>query len=198
MEDVMKKAIEKLEGIGLDIVVVMPEQCSNFYSLAKHLKVTPEQPWFIHNNKKHFLMFDPPHLIKSVRNNLIKYSLKFGQDVATWNDIEIVYYKDSSLPIRSTLKLTERCIHPNNFQKLKVKLATQVMCHTVADAICMYVCVGSLPPTATGTAELIEKFDSVFDCVNSSTLHSTKKMKCAINDQTTHIKFMKEAMDFIK
>ena len=67
MEDVMKEAIEKFEGIGLDIVVVMSDQGSNFYSLAQRLQVSPEQPWFIHNNKMYFLMFDPPHLIKSVR-----------------------------------------------------------------------------------------------------------------------------------
>ena len=81
---------------------------------------------------------------------------------------------------------------------MKVKFPTQVMSHTVAAAICMYVSLGLLPPTAMGTSELIEKFDSVFDCVNSSTLHSTKKLKCAISDQTTHIAFMKEAMGLIK
>ena len=198
MEDVMKEAIDKLEGIGLDIVVVMSDQGSNFYSLAQRLQVSPEQPWFIHNNTTYFLVFDPPHLIKSVRNNLMKYSLRFDQNVAKWKDIEVVFEKDSSLPIRSTPKLTEKHIHPNNFQKMKVKLATQVMSHTVAAAICMYVSLGLLPPTAMGTAELIEKFDSVFDCVNSSTSHSTKKLKCAISDQTTHIAFMKEAMGFIK
>ena len=106
--------------------------------------------------------------------------------------------KNSSLPIRSTPKLTEKHIHPNNFQKMKVKLATQVLSHTVAASLCMHVSVGALPSTAMGTAEFIQKFDSVFDCVNSSTLHSTKKFKCALTDQTTHQKFMKEAISFIK
>ena len=198
MEDLMKEAINKLEGIGLDVVVVMSDQGSNFHSLAKRLKVTPDQPWLIHNNKMYFLMFDPPHLIKCVRNNLMKYSFQFGQHVATWKDIEAVYEKDSSLPIRSTPKLTEKQIHPNNFQKMKVKLATQVLSHTVAASLCMHVSVGALPSSAMGTAEFIQKFDSVFDCVNSSTLHSTKKIKCALTDQTTHQKFMKEAISFIK
>ena len=198
MEDLMKEAIDKLESIGLDVVVVMSDQGSNFHSLAKRLNVSPDQPWFIHNNKMYFLMFDPPHLIKCVRNNLMKYSFQFGQHVATWKDIEAIYEKDSSLPIRSTPKLTEKHIHPNNFQKMKVKLATQVLSHTVAASLCMHVSVGALPSTAMGTAEFIQKFDSVFDCVNSSTLHSTKKFKCALTDQTTHQKFMKEAISFIK
>lgn len=86
-------------------------------------------------------MFDPPHLIKCVRNNLMKYSFPFGQHVATWKDIEAIYEKDTSLPIRSTPKLTEKHIHPNNFQKMKVKLATQVLSHTVAASLCMHVWV---------------------------------------------------------
>ena len=101
MEDLVKEAIDKLECIGLDVVVVMSDQDSNFYSLAKRLNVTPEQSKFIHNNKKYFLMFDPPHLIKCVRNNLMKYSFKFDQHVATRKDIEAVNKKNSALPIQS-------------------------------------------------------------------------------------------------
>jgi hypothetical protein len=152
----------------------------------------------MHNGRKIFLMLDPPHLIKSVRNNLMKYSLRFGEHVASWKDIEAVYGRDSALPIRSAPKLTEKHIRPNNFNKMKVKLATQVLSHTVAATICMYVSVGALPPSAMGTAEFIERFDSIFDCVNSSTLHSTKVLKCALSDQTKHQEFMKESIGFIK
>ena len=198
MEDIVKEAIDKLECIGLNIVVVMSDQGSNFYSLATRLEVTPEKPWFVHNGRKIFLMFDPPHLIKSVRNNLIKYSFRFGEHVASWEDIEAVYSRDSALPIRSVPKLTEKHIRPNNFNKMKVKLATQVLSHTVAATICTYVSVGALPSSAMGTAEFIEKFDSTFDCVNSSSLQSTKVLKCALSDQTKHQDFMKEAIGFIK
>ena len=198
MEDIVKEAIDKLECIGLNIVVVMSDQGSNFYSLATCLEVTPEKPWFVHNGRKIFFMFDPPHLIKSVRNNLIKYSFRFGEHVASWEDIEAVYSRDAALPIRSVPKLTEKHIRPNNFNKMKVKLATQVLSHTVAATICTYVSVGALPSSAMGTAEFIEKFDSTFDCVNSASLQSTKVLKCALSDQTKHQDFMKEAIGFIK
>lgn len=198
MEDLVKEAIEKLDAIDLKVMVVMSDMGSNFYSLSNRLKITPERPWFMHNNKKYFLMFDPPHLLKCVRNNLKKYLFKFGQHVAKWKDIEDFYKKDAALPIRSAPKLTEKHIHPNNFNKMKVKYATQVLSHTVAASLCMYISVGALPSTAMGTAEFISKFDSVFDCVNSSTVHSTKKLKCALSDKTTHLSFIKEAITFIK
>lgn len=57
MEKLMKDASDKVEGIGLNVVVVMSDIGGNFQSLANHLGVTPERPWFIHNNNKYFLMF---------------------------------------------------------------------------------------------------------------------------------------------
>ena len=98
MEEPMKGAIDKVEGIGLKVVVVMSDLGSNFQSLANHLGVTPERPWFIHNQKKYFLMFDPPHLIKCIRNNLMKYTFKSDQYTAKWQDIEEFYTKDKELP----------------------------------------------------------------------------------------------------
>ena len=197
MEMLMKEAIDKLEGIGLTVVVVISDMGSNFQSLANHLNITPENPWFIHNNQKYFVMFDPPHLLKCVRNNLMKYPFKFGMYTASWKDIEKFYNNDNTLTIRTAPKLTEKHLHPNGFSKMKVKYATQVFSHTVAAAICTYVSTGKLPPSASGTAELLSMFDSLFDCVNSSTIHSTKKMKCAMSNATSHQGFLKEAIKFI-
>ena len=197
MEMLMKEAIDKLEGIGLTVVFVISDMGSNFQSLANHLNITPENPWFIHNNQKYFVMFDPPHLLKCVRNNLMKYPFKFGMYTASWKDIEKFYNNDNTLTIRTAPKLTEKHLHPNGFSKMKVKYATQVFSHTVAAAICTYVSTGKLPPSASGTAELLSMFDSLFDCVNSSTIHSTKKMKCAMSNATSHQGFLKEAIKFI-
>ena len=82
----MTDAIDEVEGTGLNIVVVTSDMGSNFHSLANHLGVTPERPWFIHNNKNYFLMFDPPHLLKSVCNNLMKCIFKFGNYTDQWKD----------------------------------------------------------------------------------------------------------------
>ena len=44
MEELMKDAIDKVQGIGLDVVVVMSDLGSNLQSLANHLGITPEKP----------------------------------------------------------------------------------------------------------------------------------------------------------
>ena len=123
-------------------MVVMSDMGSNFYSLSLRLKVTPESPCFMHNDK-YFLMFDPQHLLKCVQNNLMKYSFKLGQHIAKWKDIENFYNKDTALPIRAAPKLAEKYIRPNNFNKMKVKYATKILSHTVAASLCMYISVGA-------------------------------------------------------
>ena len=139
MEELMKDAIDKVEGIGLNGAVVMSDMGSNFQSLATHLGVTPEKPWFLHNGQKYFLMFDPPHLIKCIQNNLMNYKFQFGKCTAQWQDIVEFFNKDKKLPIRAAPKITEKHIRPNNFCKMKVKYATQILSHTVAASL-WYVC----------------------------------------------------------
>ena len=39
-------------------------------------------------------LFDTPHIIKVIRNNLIKYDFHFDAQVASWEDIKVVYEKD--------------------------------------------------------------------------------------------------------
>ncbi len=101
----------------------------------------------------------------------MKYMFKFGQYTATWQDIVNFYDTDEELPIRAAPKLTDKHIWPNNFAKMKVKYATQILSHTVAASIFMYVSVGGLPSSAMETAECISKFNSLFDCDNASTIH---------------------------
>ena len=130
-------------------------------------------------------MFDPrPHLLKCVRNNLMKYTFKFDGYVAVWNDVENFYQKDISLTIRAAPKLTEKHIHRNNFAKMRVKYATQVLIHTVAAAICTYVSVGGLPSSAMGTVELLSRFDSIF--IALTVPHYTQPRNVGVQSMTKH------------
>ena len=198
LDGLVREAIDKLDAIGLKVKVVMSDMGSNFQSWANYLGITPEKPWFVHNKQVIFLMFDLPYLIKSIRNNLMKYSFKFAKYVASWSDIEAFFNKDKSLPIRCAPKLTERHVHPNNFAKMKVKLATQILSHTVAASICTYVSLGVLPQSAMGTAEFISQFDSLFDSVNSSALNSAKDLRRPITAKSNHVQFLNKTISFIK
>ena len=69
--------LEKMESIGLKVVVVISDLGSNFQKFISDLEVTPTQPWFIHNGAKIFHLYDPPHIIKAIRNNLITCNFNF-------------------------------------------------------------------------------------------------------------------------
>ena len=49
-----------------------------------------------------------------------------------------------------------------------------------------------------GTAEFLSKFDSICDCLSSSTTQSTKKCKCALHEKSIHEIVLKEPITLIK
>lgn len=79
-----------------------------------------------------YYMFDTPHLIKAMRNILMKYSIQFESEEAKWTYIEELYGLEKKQDLRMVPKLTEAHISPTGFQKMRVKFATQVFSSTVA------------------------------------------------------------------
>ena len=148
----------------------------------------------MHNGRKIFYVFDPPHLIKAVRNNLLNYDFHFGNKVACWNHITCMYERDKSLPIRCCPRLSDSHINFTGFTKMKVKYATQILSHTVSATILMYVSLNALPATAAGTAELISNFDKIFDWLNSSLLNSPKCHRRAISENSIHHEFLTDML----
>ena len=185
--------IDTLTDVGLHVVTVISDLGPNFQKLLTQLKVTPQEPWFNYNGKKFTYLFDTPHLIKAVRNNLMKYNFHFNGKIASWDDIK----RDQQQSLRCCLKLTKKHINPNGFEKMRVKYATQVLSQTVASTLLTYVSLGAISPNASGTADLISKFDDLFDCLNSSSLNSAKTYKKPIRNGSTHIKYITEMIKFI-
>lgn len=75
--------------------------------------------------------FDTPHLMKAIRNILIKYPVQFENKEAKWSHIEELHNLEKNQDLRMVPKLTESHVNPTNFQKMRVKLATQVFSSTV-------------------------------------------------------------------
>jgi hypothetical protein len=69
-------------GIEVYCLIVINDQGSNFIQLMSLLDVTREHPYFEVNSRKIFAMY-MCHLIKSLRNNLIKYCYNFDGKIAS-------------------------------------------------------------------------------------------------------------------
>ena len=96
-------------------------------------------------------------------------------------------------------KLTPSHIHPNNFEKMKVKLATQALSSTVAAGIETFVQNGIFHSQALTTSAFIRNFDNLFDMLNSSkkTVSSSKIHKRPYKGTEFQKKFLDEMSKFI-
>lgn len=54
------------------------DQGTTNVSVVKSLGVTHSKPYFMVNNEKIFVFYDPPHLFKSVPNNLLDGYFKYS------------------------------------------------------------------------------------------------------------------------
>ena len=64
----------------------------------------------MHGNKQVFVFYDPPHLLKNVRNNLKKADLRVGEKIVSWQHIVDFYNIDKMQMIQMAPKLKERHI----------------------------------------------------------------------------------------
>lgn len=101
------KVLEEIASVGLEIKAIISDQGSNFLQLYKSLGVTDSSPYFEVSEKQYFIMFDPPHLLKSIRNNFFKYNVEFGNYAASWDDIVKMHSIDSKNMFRCARKITE-------------------------------------------------------------------------------------------
>jgi hypothetical protein len=101
IKQLMYSCLSKCKEIGLNVLVVVSDQGPNFQQLTNLLQVSITQPYFFHNDSKYFYMFDTPHLLKSIRNNLHKYDFHFSNrvgnmtQIAKWDVINISHAYDT-------------------------------------------------------------------------------------------------------
>lgn len=193
----INKIVKWLSFIGLDVVCLITDMGSNCIELSKVLGVTSENTKIVVGEKEMFFYFDPPHLIKALRNNLIQCELRWDAQKASWRDIESFYESDIKRNNRLAPKLTKCHIQPTSFEKMRVKFATQIISSTVAASLETYVSLGALPLEAMGTAYLLDKFDKCFDIFNSSTFDTPKLHSKPFQGNSMQNEFLSEMIYFL-
>ena len=110
---------------------------------------------------KVFVLYDPPHLLKSMRNNLKKHGFTIEAEDKVdimWDHIVSFYETDSSKPVRLAPKLTRCHIDIPPFKDLRVHLAAQVMSHSVATGMAFMAQWNIIP----GGLKIIQKEQGAF------------------------------------
>jgi len=149
----IKEVISAVQTTGLKIKATVCDQgCTNQAAInilikerihrCKTQNIEDRYMGFLINDEEIVPLYDPPHLLKCMRNNLLTKNLNFTYNVknqtASWSHIETLYRLDKQNEIyelRTLPKLTESHIIPSKIKKMRVSVAAQVFSHRVASTM---------------------------------------------------------------
>ncbi|XP_052746956.1 uncharacterized protein LOC128199825 isoform X1 [Bicyclus anynana] len=159
---ILKEVVTRVCESSLIPVAVVCDQGSTFRTAINILKRETERKKNL--NEQHYdgtveifnhelnVVYDPPHLLKGLRNNFLNKDMIFKGRIATWSDILSVYNADCQLGhTRMNKKLTDHHVYTEKMKKMKVSVAA----HCVASASDEYIT--PIFPTLEFKLELILK-----------------------------------------
>lgn len=183
------------------------------YPNRRRANTTGELLEYSLNGVKIWHYFDPPHLIKSARNNLLVKNLHHNvsfnetrfrpngeivwndknkqQRSASWKDVQDFYDFNNNCNnglFNLIPKITDEHMNPVR-RKMKVNLATQVFSGTYGRN--MYLCSKrkQFSNNCLGTSAVLLFFNELFDSVNGNDIVIPDKLIGAVTTKSEHFKF---------
>lgn len=146
LKNILSATIIALQEIGFVIVCTVCDQFSANLNAIKILKEnspkksSTELDLFCVGGQEIIAIYDPPHLLKGIRNNLLvnKMSFKINNEtkMANWDHIVKLYELDvGDFNTRMCFKLTDSHVYKEKLKKMKVKHAAQVFSHRVSSTM---------------------------------------------------------------
>ncbi|XP_063822851.1 uncharacterized protein LOC135072744 [Ostrinia nubilalis] len=214
---ILKEVVTRVSESGLIPLAIVCDQGSTFRTAINMLKLETERKRISNEESNDgtieisglplSVVYDPPHLLKGLRNNLLTKDMLFKGKVATWKDIESVFDADCQLGhTRMHKKLTEHHVYAAKMKKMKVSVAAQTLSATTSGmlkytALFQTTASGSkVSETMATTGEAVEFIDKLFDSVNGSRGSAVRgKLRRPIkpSDQQ-HFNFWSEAKQILK
>jgi hypothetical protein len=197
------QGLDLLRDVGLDVKGVVSDMGPCNQSLFKKLGVTPDSPSFSHKGVDYLVFFDPPHLLKCLRNNLHKHDFMLHGKRISWRYIRKMFDLDCTkrIALRAAPKLTAAHIDLPPFSKMKVSRAAQIFSHSVYAAMMSYICAQSgekLPVEALATADFVKQIDCLFDIFNSSSRFDSKIYKQALCEDSPSFEFLTSILNIFQ
>lgn len=201
----IKDIVKAAASSGLNVIATVCDQGTNNTSAINKLieDTVVLRGWqfktdcFEVDGKRIIPFYDPPHLLKGIRNNLLAGNIHFKTEehekVAMWEDIYKTWLLDScSEEVRLLPKIGTFHVEPEKIKKMKVSICAQVFSRTMAAAINMMALTGKLynisvivacifnlilgfkrdsiqlQSRSVDTSQFVLFMDKVFDSVNGS------------------------------
>ncbi|XP_052124931.1 uncharacterized protein LOC113208734 isoform X2 [Frankliniella occidentalis] len=189
IEDVVKA----LTSIGLTVKATVSDQGpTNRSAIAELRQKNGDGLLYSIDGQRLVHIWDMPHILKNIRNNLITSDLEFnGNKVAKWRHLIEFFKYDESLSKLSSLSM--RHINPQGRDKMRVSYAAQVFSASVSKFIKAIVSIsdGKKLSHCLPFADLCEDIDSFFDLCNGPRAkenNDQKLFRVNVTDHSPHIK----------
>lgn len=133
------EVIRKIENTGVQIISLTSDGLFANLTVAELLGADFEKnkPYFgspTYAQSKIFIIFDPPHMLKLIRNHFSRDKIYHNNSLLDWNLLKLLVKKQSMDNFNLCNKLTQR--HIDWYQKpMNVKLAAQTISRSVADTL---------------------------------------------------------------
>jgi len=142
----ISNVIVTLENCGATVIgLITDNNRVNQACFGKFSALNADTPWVVKspggNTTPFFLIYDPVHLLKNIRNNWItektktlSFCLNNETHFACWRDLEDLQRQESSSIVKMS-RLSAASVNPSNLEKQKVSLALNVFCDQTAAAL---------------------------------------------------------------
>lgn len=201
LKTILLKNIQILSELEITVRAVVCDQGPSNRKAYSLLGVSHVKPYMFINSIKIFCLYDFPHLIKSLRNCLLKSDLNTPDGLVSFEVVKELWQLEQNGKTRMCPKLTSQHIFPTDFDKMRVKYATQIFSRTVSAAIGTVIETCGFrncsKEVAVSTKTFLSKIDQVFDCMNSGSLNSDNFYRSAIQKNNCAHEFLKTFKSYI-
>lgn len=90
LKNLYETAITKVQESGFKVVFTVCDEDGVHHSLFQALGMLVDNCTFVRNGERVYFFFDPPHLLKTLTNTLLKYSVKIGTIFRTFSRLIIM------------------------------------------------------------------------------------------------------------
>lgn len=135
-----KEVIRNIEATGSIVMSLtgdgLKANISSYQFLGADFKA--DKPFFLsptNANRKIYLIFDPPHMVKLVRKDFAVHQIYFKGDLLRWDLLEKLADKQDSENFELANKLTKRRHMEWKLCPMTVRYAVETMSNSVADVL---------------------------------------------------------------
>ncbi|CAG9783931.1 unnamed protein product [Diatraea saccharalis] len=216
LKELIKSVIKEVLKTGLIVVATICDQSAvNVGAITELIEETKAtyirqgKEWqkdvlYLYG-KKIIPLYDTPHLIKGIRNNLLNKDLYYTVNNQTktikWEYFVQIYHADKAQgELRLLNKLTEEHINKAKINKMRVKSATQLFSHSVAVVTSHLAARGEVPTECQQLIDFTLLIDNIFDSLNGSsyTVSNGKIYKGPLKRNSPHHQLWKNAITILK